>query len=236
MLYIRLKLINLKTIGIKMKKILISAVFSLFAISSASAEIGVNVGASGQAGLFSASAQESTGSTAKGNGSEHGEAAYGSIFLEGVIGERFLIGIDYVPMSLESETTETIKQDKGVDALVPTAVENKVQVDFDDLTTLYAGIMVTDNMYVKAGLTSVEVKTNEDLGTGGSYGDETLDGTMIGVGYHNVLDNGIFFRVEGTYMTFDGATVTSTGAASNNSIKLSSLDGVTGKLSVGRSF
>jgi hypothetical protein len=33
-----------------------------------------------------------------------------------------------------------------------------------------------------------------------------LDGTMFGVGYHNALDNGVFFRFEGNYMTFDGAT------------------------------
>ena len=65
-----------------MKKLLLTLVFSVFYVSSASAEMGLNVGVSGQAGIFTASATEMDGSTAKGNGSEHGEAAWGSIFVE----------------------------------------------------------------------------------------------------------------------------------------------------------
>ena len=68
-----------------MKKLLLTLVFSVFYVSSASAEMGLNVGVSGQAGIFTASATEFTGSTAKGNGSEHGEAAWGSVFVEGTM-------------------------------------------------------------------------------------------------------------------------------------------------------
>lgn len=196
-----------------MKKLLLTTVFSFFYVSSASAELGVNVGASGQMGLFSASAQELTGTTIKGNGSEYGEAAWGSVFLEGTFNDKFIIGIDYVPSSLETDAVETAKSNLGAAAepAVQTTTSNKVQVDFEDLTTLYAGFMVTDNLYVKAGITTVDVITNEDMGTGSSYANAELDGSMFGIGYHNVLDNGVFFRVEGNYMTFDGATVNATG-------------------------
>ena len=42
----------------------------------------------------------------------------------------------------------------------------------------------------------------------------------------------MFVRVEGSYMDFDGVTLT----ANDNTIKLKSLDGVTGKISIGKSF
>ena len=41
-----------------MKKLLLSVVFSVLYVTSASAELGVNVGFSGNAGLFAASAHE----------------------------------------------------------------------------------------------------------------------------------------------------------------------------------
>jgi hypothetical protein len=96
--------------------------------------------------------------------------------------------------------------------------------------------MLTDNLYVKAGVTTVDVITNENLGTGASYANAELDGTMFGIGYHNALDNGVFFRFEGNYMTFDGATVTATGTDADNKIELRNLDGVSGKISFGKTF
>ena len=88
-------------------------VFSLLYITSASAGMGVNVGVSGNAGIFAASAKESnpTSGLDTGNGSEHGSAAWGSIFLEGVINDQFMVGIDYVPGALSTDTTETAKSD-----------------------------------------------------------------------------------------------------------------------------
>ncbi len=218
-----------------MKKLLLTFVLSLFCISSASA-VSVNVGVSGQAGIFAASATEKTGSTKKGNGSEHGSAGWGSVFLEGQFNDRIIVGIDYVPQALETDTVETAKSDKEPDATTATTVSNKVQVDFEDLTTIYVGAMITDSLYVKAGAMKVDVITNENLATGASYGNTELDGTMFGIGYHVANDNGAFFRFEGNYMTFDGATQRSTGTAADNTIELKNLDGVSGKISIGKTF
>ena len=220
-----------------MKKLLLTFVLSLFCISSASA-VSVNVGVSGQAGIFAASATEKTGSTKKGNGSEHGSAGWGSVFLEGQFNDRIIVGIDYVPTALETDTTETAKSDKepGSKDDTPTTVTNKIQIDFEDLTTVYVGAMITDSLYVKAGAMKVDVITNETLGTGAAYGNTELDGTMFGIGYHVANDNGAFFRFEGNYMSFDGATQRSTGTDADNTIELKNLDGVSGKISIGKSF
>ena len=218
-----------------MKKLLLTIVLSALYISSASA-VSVNVGVSGQAGIFAASAKESTGTTTKGNGSEHGSAGWGSLFLEGQFGDRIIVGIDYVPTALETDTTETAKSDKGVAATSPTIVTNKIQVDFEDLTTVYVGAMLTDSLYVKAGAMKVDVITNETLGTGAAYGNTELDGTMFGMGYHVANDNGAFFRFEGNYLIFDGASLNATGTAADNTIELKNLDGVSAKISVGKAF
>ena len=220
-----------------MKKLTILIISSLMMFTLAKAEIGVNVGISGQLGVFAASGSETTGGVAthKDNGSEHGSAGWGSIFIEKTLGERFLVGIDYVPGSLETETTETAKQDMRTDgASTVTVSTNTVQVDFEDLTTYYLGVKLTENFYAKAGLVKVDVITNENLGTGSTYANTDLDGNLFGVGYDNSFSNGLFVRVEGNYMDFDGASLTS--SANNNKIELSQLHGVSGKISLGKSF
>ena len=221
-----------------MKKIILTLFLGLFMfISKASAEIGVNVGISGQLGIFAASGSETTGglSTHKDNGSEHGAAGWGSIFVEKTLGERLLVGVDYVPSALETDTVETAKSDMRTDNNpAVTGSTNKVQIDFEDLTTLYVGLNLTENFYAKAGIVRVDVITNESLGTGSTYGNTDLDGTLLGIGYNKSIDNGLFFRAEGNYMNFDGASLTS--SANSNKIDLTSLDGVSGKISIGKTF
>ena len=221
-----------------MKKLLLSVMFSVLYVSSASAELGVNVGVSGNAGLFAASAHEKHSNTAgkTNGGSEHGSAGWASIFVEKTIGDTMLIGIDYVPQALETDTTETAKSDKRTaasDAI--SASTNKIQVDFENMTTMYVGARLGENFYAKAGVVTVDVITNESLGTGGNYGNADLDGNMFGVGYNHTTDNGAFVRVEGNYMSFGGVTKTNTEDAEKQ-IKLKNLDGISGKISIGKSF
>ena len=198
----------------------------------------MNIGISGSAGIFGATAKEThtttaTGSTTADSASEIAAVGYGSIFLEKEFG-IITVGVDYVPTPFESETAETQKYDDQTAnpaAAAVTAVVNKVQVDLTDLTTMYVGLNVTENAYVRFGYATMDVETNETLGTGSSYGNTSLDGTVYGVGYQKDLD-AMFIRVEGTYMDFDGVSLT----ANDNTIKLKNLDGLTGKLSIGKSF
>ena len=95
-----------------MKKLLVSTFLSLFAFTTASAEVGVNVGVSGQMGLFAASVTETEGTGETHDGSDHLAIGYGSIFVEKDLGDRITIGIDYVPESLDTETAESAKYDK----------------------------------------------------------------------------------------------------------------------------
>ena len=215
-----------------MKKTICAIILASFTyVPFASAEMGVNVGVSGQASIFGATAKEvSTERTS--TGTEIAGVAYPSIFIEKSLGDRMVIGVDYMPDALSSDTVETTKlehQSGGTDS----NVTNNLQVDFEGLTTAYVGFNITDSAYIKAGFMTVDVLTKENLGTGGSYGDTSLDGAMFGFGVHNQMDN-LFWRLEANYLEFDGVTVSSTN--SDNSVSVNSLDGLTAKISIGTSF
>jgi len=220
-----------------MKKIILTTLLMLGLVSAASAEIGLKVGVSGQMGAFTADAFETEASEKSPKGEAAGIIAYGSVFAEKSLPgslSRLSLGVDYVPYALESETTEDSKSDLSGSAARATVI-NKVQVDFEDLLTLYASLNITENLYIKAGFAQVDVITNENLGTGSAYGNTSLDGTVYGIGYNYDADNGMFFRVEGNVMEFDGASLTST-TNSDNKIDMSEINGASGKISIGKSF
>jgi hypothetical protein len=205
---LQLILINIKNKRvIIMKKLILAVTIAMFSFSSANAELGVNIGISGQMGLFAASATErdtgthgtTTDSTETNSESEYLGLGWASVFIEKSLGRAF-IGVDYVPSALETETKEERRNDKTTSD-TRTVVTNKIQVDFEDLTTIYLGVNLTDNLYAKAGMMTVDVLTNETLGTGSTYGNTDLDGTMLGAGYNYNKDSGMFIRVSGQVRT-----------------------------------
>ena len=224
-----------------MKKITLAILMLLGTFSMASAELGVNIGVSGQLGVFQATATETEGSTTAASrettGKESAVAAYGfnSIFLEKTIGSKVAIGVDYVLGSLETDTYYRTRDDLlGSSDGAASNVTQKVQVDFDNLMTGYINLNLTDNFYLSAGLMNVDVTTNETLGTGSTYGNTSLTGSSYGFGYHHSFDNGMFVRAAANILQFDGKTLQA--ANGENAIILDELNGANGKLSIGKSF
>jgi len=229
-----------------MKKILTIATFLIAgSINFSYAEVGINAGFTLSSKLFEvdgASEKFTAGTTNVNSGTatpkqEDAEAliAYASLFLEKELGDKFAIGVDYVPYALESETKENIRYS----TIGKSASTNNVQVDFEDLLSLYAKVNLNENFYAKAGYSQVEAVTNESLGTGSSYGDVTLDGYTLGLGYNKDLSNDTFIRIEASYMEIDGATLNSTVNSAANGTRSVTADGITGygaSLSIGKSF
>lgn len=219
-----------------MKKVIITLLVSIFYMTSASADMGVNIGLSGNAGLFAASGKEvDTGpnQTETTKASEQGEAGWSSLFIEKTLGDRFTVGVDFVMNSLSTETTEARRQDKTT-GTSSSNVENKIAIDFDNLMTYYVAFNVNENLYAKVGMLNVDIVTKETLGTGSTYGNTDMDGTVLGVGYNGSFGNSAFIRLEGNYMKFDGTSVTSSTGV--NVVHLNQLDGVSGKIAIGKSF
>ena len=228
-----------------MKKFLTIAAFTLFSFTSAQADK-VRMGVTLQAGYFEAdgaseifsgahSSGASPGTVTKKASSEgdeaKGEFGYGSIFAEVMASDNIGIGVSYVPMALESETTENLQTTTTASA----TGTNKVQIDFEDLTTIYALFYPVENLYLKAGYMEVEVKTNENLATGGAYGNTTLDGFTVGIGYNYDMDSGVFVRFETSYMDIDGTTLVNSNDA-NKKVTAENIEGASAALSIGKAF
>ena len=221
-----------------MKKTLIGLFIAMFWFGQASAEV-LNIGVSSNAGLFAATATEKD-SGAHGTTTDYDEytsasefmgVVYESVFVEAMMGP-FFIGLDYVPSTLSTEESTTTVGDKTTSA-TSTQVTNTVKVDFEDFTTIYAGLRF-NNAFIKIGSTTVDLLTKESLGTGSTYGDTALDGAMIGAGVDTILDNGIFIRAEANYQDFNGVSITS--SSGSQKITLDNLDGLVGKVSIGKTF
>jgi hypothetical protein len=219
-----------------MKKITIAILILLGSFSMVSAEIGLKVGVSGQMAIFHADGKDQNNQTAgddviqKDNAT--GVAGYTSFFLEKTLPgplRRLSIGVDYVPSGLDSESVESVKNGRDGQESTDTTKTNKLKVSFEDLTTYYLSLAVTDSIYVKTGIVSVEFITNESMGTDSTYPNATIDGSMMGIGMEKNFDSGMFARVEGTYMEFDNVKMTSL----DNTLSMENLEGASAKISIG---
>ena len=165
------------------------------------------------------------------DGEEEGAAlgGYASVFAEVTLADRLSIGVAYVPEDLETETVETKQTDGG------SSVTNTIKASLEDMTTVYASILVTDNLYLKFGAVTLDLVTQESLGTGSAYGNTDLDGDTFGVGYNMEMDNGVFLRAEAMRTNLGGVSLTST-SNSDNKIVLSDVEGVNASIMIGKKF
>jgi len=233
-----------------MKKFLLATLVLLGTISFANAErfsVGVSLTgavfeATGAKEIFSGSHAGNATSSAKvtkntkdeGDDAE-GAFALGAVFAEFAANDQISIGLNYVPHSSDSEEAENIQNLGGTTYNHTAQATNKVKVSFEDLTTVYALARLNDNVYAKAGVVQVDLVTEENLGTGGAYGNDTLEGFTIALGYEMDMADGMFVRGEAMYMEIDGTTLTNT----NDSTKSVSADGIEGygaTISIGKSF
>ena len=225
-----------------MKKIIIALFCGLFSFSVAHAELGINIGVSGQVGQVTANGSETENSEK--TTADEVEAVFGtaSFFVEKTLDflpgplARLSLGYDYVPHDIGTGTAgNTRKNSQGAAADPIRDEENTVKADFENLNTFYLTANLTDWLYVKAGLVEVDVVTKETLETGSAYGNASLDGEMYGIGVATKTDNGFFARLEANWMDIDGVTLTST-TNSDNTVTLDGIDTASARISVGKSF
>ncbi len=214
-----------------MKKIIIFLLSSMFFFSQASA-VGLNVGFSANGAVFHGTAEENENGE-KSSEDATGAAAYASFFIEASVNDRLGIGVDYVPESLESDTVKSVVDDITT-STTNTRKTQSVQVDFNDLTTAYIRLGLTQGLYAKVGYVTVDVATNESLATGSTYADTDMSGHMYGLGYHMETDGGVFVRLEASIMELDGVSVTASNT--DNKVTIDGIDGLGARVSIGKSF
>ena len=256
-----------------MKKIIIAiSILFVMGTSSFSLEPGLTIGLSGNAGLLNVKgseflkngAQDASGDVIRESSrTEDIPIAYGAIFAEFYLDERFRVGASFMLGELESETTErtdgsfTTCPEPGVacnEADTDTTgsngqrnglgtgegnVTNKVQVDLRNLATVYASYHHESGGFITAGVIQGDLTTNEVLGTGSQYGNAKLNGYTYGIGYErgfNFNDSELFIRAELNQTHFEKISLSATGSDNRNSIKVDDMDGTNGVISIGKNF
>jgi hypothetical protein len=239
-----------------MRKLLFGIFISLLSFTSANSEI--SVGVSGTLGMMDAEGKETiSGSTNAGidkdaddddvaraatataatsqSDTEDLVIGYASIWAEGHLGSNIRAGINFVPYALESETTENVRHDTCSHTSSCTQTTNKVQVDLVNLAQLYLSYH-NDSFFVKAGVMTADIETDESLATGSSYGDASLEGTFVGAGIERDFGAEMFIRSEINITKFDDIKLTGTGSDNTTTIDITDLGGVNATVSVGKTF
>ncbi len=180
-----------------MKKILLGIVTFLFV--SANAFAGVNIGISGAFTSLDTDGTETTkSSNEKNKGSKSEDVTVPSLFIEFQNDNGVAFGIDIVPGEAE------LGSGTGSDDDAETSGANKASAELESHNTFYALFPVGGaGLYVKGGLAMATVATTETLKTGTTYGNEDVEGLMIGLGLQRSNDNGTFLRAEATYTDYD---------------------------------
>ena len=145
-----------------------------------------------------------------------------SLFVEYAIDDQISIGLDYIPLSADVSKNTKSRTDvetsvSGTTTTTTTSRTQKAQAELTNHTTLYASYMLTDSVFLKAGVAYVELDATESLGTGSKYGSEDVYGGVIGIG--TKADN---MRVEVLYTDYEDinlkSSVARTGVTTNNTI------------------
>jgi hypothetical protein len=180
------------------------------------------------------------GETNKGGASNN--VLIGSIFIDAIVSDKFTLGLDYIPFKANvndgvKSRTDIETSVTGSDDATTTSRTQKAQAELSNHLTLYGEL--GEKAYLKFGVAKVDLDTTESLGTGSKYGNDTIYGGLIGVGFKGVADNGIYYKVEGTYTDYENVSFTSTVArtdvTTNNKVD-ANLDVTALKISIGKKF
>jgi len=150
-----------------------------------------------------------------------------SLFVEMGVTDRITIGLDYIPIDADVSDKTHSRSDTetsvtGTKTTTSTSRTQTADAELADHITLYADINLNDDVYLKVGAVQVDLNTQESLETGSVYGNETIDGKLIGFGFRRDTSVGKYMKIEFIYTDYDDVSLTSsvarTGVTTNNTI------------------
>ena len=217
----------------KIKIMFIAAIATVFMVLPSSAEVRVGL-ALGQTAVETDGTQTLKDSSVKSKTSRDESTLIPSLFVEIANDSGFGLGLEIVPGSADIGSKSRADDDEE------TTGGNKASAEINGLTSVYLMKTFGTGFFVKAGMTQTEIVTTEALNTGSTYGNETVTGGLVGVGFTKTNDSGIFFRASAEYTDYDDITLTSktdVGGTSGSYNKIAaSVDTTAFKISVGKAF
>ena len=202
---------------IKPATFLIAIVLMLSALASSVMAGNFNVGAVYSGSLYYLEGEEQlkqSGNLSKGDTTETMQIP--SLFLEYNTGEMansgdgWVWGVDIVPFETKlveevRSTTDQIVNSGGSGS----SITQNIQADLRFHTTLYVETPgKLGGFYGKAGISTVQINTNESLGTGAEYPNEQVFGVTAGIGFKRYIGN-LFTKIEGTGSMYETINLTS---------------------------
>ena len=219
-----------------MNKLLVAvATLTLSVMTFASAEI--RLGASIGVTTFDADGTETLKSSAvKAKGSHSETVMVPALFAEiGSSDKGLYLGFNYTDAAALGQRSKV----RGTDFLSDNDTgTNVADADVESLSSVYLLKTIGGSgFFAKLGIASADIITKEQLATGSTYGNVSVDGMVYGVGYQSNNDTGYFFRAAYEMTDYDGFTLKgATDADSvNNSIK-AEVDSSAFKIAFGKSF
>ena len=175
---------------------------------------------------------------------EAAQAVVPSAFIELSMDNGLGIGYENVPgeadLSAKERKTVITSEEQAAAVVGNDSGTQKASATVEGLNQLYLIKRFGSGLTLKYGTTSADVTTLEKLASGSAYGNQSIDGTLWGIGWEtSKSDNGFFMRT--MYESIDFDTVSLTGsevggtAGSFNKIK-ADVDVQLAKISIGKVF
>ena len=218
-----------------MKKLITAIIAFTFTAFTANAE--VRVGITAAFTDFEVTGKETLKSSSNvTNGSNEESVLVPSLFIEARNEFGVGVGLDFVPAEAEIGDKSKTKIDTDTDDASDTSGVNRAKAEVSSHYTVYATIPVK-MAFIKLGYVSADVDTTEKLATGTSYGNETVNGTYIGIGIDRDLPNGFFVRAEAGFTDYDDISLQGSADADSVRNKVDAdIDATSLRLSVGKAF
>ena len=225
-----------------MRKSILSLIFSTllasvgFTTSSSAVGLeGLGIGFSiGKAGYY-AVGEEVTDNKPEGENYASKAGAFendiGSVFIEYTAGP-VTFGVDY---HLEDIVTPEGTNVQWTSDSSRALLTNNVKATFENHTTAYILMPVWGGLYAKVGGIYVDIKTQEDLGTGGNYGNADTTGWTAGLGFAHEVQNGVSVRGELLGARYEDVSVTNS-ANTTTSVHITEMMGASARVSIVKTF
>ena len=185
-----------------MRKIIITVLASILITSTAAFAGSIQIGATVSSAFVDASGEEKTTTGTVTGGAvntntasvENNFVTIPSVYAEYSFddasyaseGNGITFGVNYTFGSADvsdqiSSRSETAEDAAGSGS--SGSVTYQAQAELENFISYYIEVPVYQSFYVKAGMSTIDVITKEDADHEGSYGDASLDGIDLGIGF-----------------------------------------------------
>ena len=173
----------------KIKALAISVLLVFSSSSIANALDSYAIGVTASHGAFEATGTETVASSKQSDSGEL-EVSFGSVFAE-VDAGPIVLGVNVIPMEVDSNAVTNVRQDDV------SSGTNTASVTIADHIEAYVLLPISDyGFFLKAGISTMDVQTKENLATGGEYPNSDTTGITAGIGFNHEVQDGISVRFE----------------------------------------